>query len=187
MAAGEHGDGEIAGVERVEQVGEQLAGGAGVGMEEAVHDQEPLALGARRRAPAPSSSRFELLAAGPSSSACGQTMRRSSQRAGVAHVPGIERDLLLDAQPLAAVDLGPAGDAGADRDALGDPVRQVARQQRPRADERHVAAQHVERAAAARRAACGAERARAARSARGPGAAAPRRRRERAWCGTCRA
>ena len=33
MAAGEHGDREAAGVERVDQIGEQLAGGAGVGIE----------------------------------------------------------------------------------------------------------------------------------------------------------
>ena len=66
------------------------------------------------------------------------------ERAGVADVPAVEHAALLGAEPVAAVDLGPAGDAGADRDPVGDAVRQVARQQRPRADQRHLAAQHVE-------------------------------------------
>ena len=141
MAAGEHGDREIPGVERVDQVGEQLTGGAGVGIEEAVHDQEALApdpVGPQRFGLEP----VELLAEGHHLQRAADDAQ-VEQGAGVAHVPAVERASLFDAQPVAAVHLGPAGDPGPNRDPVGDPVRQVARQERPRSDQRHLAPQHV--------------------------------------------
>ena len=142
MAAGEHGDREAPAVERVDQLGEQLARGAGVGMEEAVHDQEPLAPGLVGRRPV--RLRPAQLLAGDRQVQRAPQDAQVDREAGVAQVPGIEGDPLVDAQPIAAVDLRPAGDAGRKRDRLGDPLPQVARREGPRADERHLAAQHVD-------------------------------------------
>ena len=126
VAAGEHGDREAPRVERVDQIGEQLAGRAGVGMRRS--GSRPAAAGAPASLARACSQLepVELLAEDHHPQGAADDAQ-VDPGAGVAHVPGVERDLLLDAQPLAAVHLGPAGDAGADRDALGDPVRQVAR------------------------------------------------------------
>ena len=117
MAAGEHGDRDAAVVELIDQIGEQLAGGAGVRIEKAVHDQEPLALG-RRRAPVPprgdSLPRTIILRVR-------QTMRRSIQGPAL-RTYQVSSASFSSTLNLAAVHLGPAGDAGAHRDALGNPV-----------------------------------------------------------------
>ena len=62
-------------------------------------------------------------------------------------IPDVIGELLLPAQGIAAVDLGPAGDARLHLHASrleGVVERQVTHQQGPRADDAHVAAQHVD-------------------------------------------
>ena len=63
---------------------------------------------------------------------------------GVAQVPLVKRILLARCEQRPPVDLRPAGDAGADQQTHAGIGGLIARQQRPRADQRHVAHQHVE-------------------------------------------
>src|SRR6185436_17220709 len=64
----------------------------------------------------------------------------------VIDIPDVEAQALFPGLRVAAVDLRPAGDAGphfVPARLLGRIEREIFRQERPRADEAHVAAQHI--------------------------------------------
>src|SRR3990172_4178020 len=71
---------------------------------------------------------------------------RVHEPGAVLHVPDVELDPLLPGKRGAPVDLGPAGQAGLDLEALALPLRvalDLIGEGRPRPDEAHVAAQDV--------------------------------------------
>ena len=162
LAPGEDPDRAAAAIERLDQVGQQLGGRRVVGMEVAVDDQQPpLVAGARRRERERHDLAGALEAGGSGRPGFGQRFevhplaeqdgpdgaRDDAQiepEAGVLDVPEIERQLLRGLELVAAVDLRPAGDARARGRAAGEVLRQVARQERSGADQRHVADQDVD-------------------------------------------
>ena len=111
-----------------------------------------------RAAPAAGVALVEPLAAEDDRGGAQEDLEVEPQRA-VLDVPEVELDPLVPRQRRAAVDLGPAGDAGAQREAAALAVGvllDLHRDRGARADDRHVALEDVDEVRAARRSRSGA-------------------------------